>query len=155
MKISKDKRKISKIKSENIALNLIKKFDTNIDKTTVKNYAKLRDFVKNEELMDKKIKNNFLDEKRIVMVLDNYSVHIAYLVRLIAKLLNIKLIYLPSYSPNLNPIEQVWRTLKLELYTVFIIDEKFLANRFTIIFYKIINRTSFTKKWKEDYIAKN
>jgi transposase len=151
---SKDKRKISKIKSENIALYLIKKFDINIDKNTVTNYAKLRNFVKNEELMEKKIENYFPDEKRIVMILDNYSVHISYLVRLIAKILNIKLIFLPGYSPNLNPIEQVWRTLKAELYTVFIEDEYFLAKRFTKIFYKIINRPSFTKKWKEKYIAK-
>jgi hypothetical protein len=31
---SKDKRKISKIKSENMALNLIKKFNINIDVKT-------------------------------------------------------------------------------------------------------------------------
>ncbi|MDR2624065.1 MAG: transposase [Methanobrevibacter sp.] len=105
--------------------------------------------------MDKKIKNYFKDEKRIVVVLDNYSVHIAYLVRLIAKILNIKLIFLTSYSPNLNPIEQVWRTLKLELYTVYIESEEFLSNRFTMIYYKIIDRQLFTEKWKEKYIAKN
>ena len=100
--------------------------------------------------MDKKIDNYFSDEKRIDMVLDNYSVHISYLVRLIAKILNIKLIFLPGYSPNLNPIEQVWRTLKAELYTVFIEDENFLAKRFIKIFYKIIRRPSFTKKWKKN-----
>ena len=151
---SKDKRKISKIKTENIALNLIKKFNINIDKATVTNYVKLRNFVTDEVLMDKKIKNYFNNEKRIVLILDNYSVHISYLVRLIAKILNIKLIFLPSYSPNLNPIEQVWRTLKAKLYTVFIEDEDFLAKRFKKIFYKIIARPSFTKKWKEKYIAK-
>ena len=46
---SKDKRKISKIKSENLALNLIKKLNLNIDKTTVTNYVKLRDFVRDED----------------------------------------------------------------------------------------------------------
>jgi transposase len=150
---SKDKRKISKIKSENIALHLIKALNIKIDKTTVTNYVKLRNFVRNEKLMDKLIKNYFPDEKRIAMILDNYSVHVAYIVRLIAKILNIKLIYLPGYSPNLNPIEQVWRTLKAELFTVFIENEAFLANRFRKIFNKIIDRSSFTKKWKEKYIA--
>ena len=58
------------------------------------------------------IKNCFPSEKRICIILDNYSVHIAYLVRLVAKILNIELIYLPSYSPNLNPIEQVMENLE-------------------------------------------
>jgi transposase len=152
---SKDKRKISKIKSQNMILNLIKKLNINIDKNTVTNYVKLKNFVTNEELMNKKIKNYFPSEKRICIILDNYSVHIAYLTRLAAKILNIELINLPSYSPNLNPIEQLWRTLKKELYTKYIENEEFLTQRFTKIFYKIINRPSFTKKWKEKYIAKN
>jgi transposase len=151
---SKDKRKISKIKAENFALNFIKKFNIDLDKKTITNYAKLKDFAKNEELMDEKIGNYFPDEKRIVIVLDNSSVHIAYLIRIIAKILNIKLIFLPSYSPNLNPIENVWRTLKNELYSKYIESEEFLTERFTKIYYKIIDRPSFTKKWKEDYIAK-
>jgi len=151
---SKDKRKISKIKSENMALNLIKELDINIDKSVVTNYAKLRNFVKNEELMNKRINNYFPGEKRICTVLDNYSVHYSYLVRLVAKILNIEFINLPSYSSNLNPIEQVWRTLKRELYTKYIESEEFLTQRFTKIFYKIIDRPSFTKKWKEKYIAK-
>jgi transposase len=94
-------------------------------------------------------------KKRIVIVLDNYSVHVAYLVKLVAKILKIKLIYLPSYSPNLNPIEQIWRTLKMELYTKYIENIDFLIERFTNIYYKIVDRLSFTQNWKESYIAKN
>jgi len=30
----------------------------------------------------------------------------------VAIMLNINLIYLPSYSPNLNPIERLWRYFK-------------------------------------------
>jgi transposase len=152
---SKDKRKISKIKSENMALNLIKEFHINIDEIQIKNHIKLRNLIRDENLLNKKIDNYFKDEKRIVMILDNYSVHISYLVRLIAAILNIKLIFLPGYSPNLNPIEQVWRTLKLELYTKYIKSEAYLKNRFTKIFFNIIDRPSFTKEWKEKYIAKN
>jgi len=152
---SKDKRKISKIKSENMALNLIKEFDINIDESQIKNYVKLRNLVKDEKLLNKKIGNYFEDEKRIVMILDNYSVHISYLVRLIARILNIVLIFLPSYSPNLNPIEQVWRTIKLELYTKYIKSEAYLITRFKKIFWEIIDRPSFTKEWKDKFIAEN
>jgi transposase len=151
---SKDKRKISKIKSENYALNLIKKFNIDIDENTITNYAKLRNFANNEDLMNKKIKNYFPDEKRIVMILDNYSVHISYLIRIIAKILNIKLIYLPGYSSNLNPIEQVWRTVKGRLFKKYIESEEFLTERFKKIFYEIIDNPSFTKKWKEKFIVK-
>jgi len=108
-----------------------------------------------EKLLNKKIDNYFEDEKRILIILDNYSVHISYLVRLIAKILNIVLIFLHSYSPNLNPIEQVWRTIKLELYTKYIKNETYLINRFKEIFYKIIDRPSFTKEWKDKFIAEN
>ncbi|MDR2830968.1 MAG: transposase [Methanobrevibacter sp.] len=47
-----------------------------------------------------------------------------------AKFLNIKLIFLTRYSSHLNPIEQLWRTIKLELYTKFIESEEFLMERF-------------------------
>ena len=40
------------------------------------------------------------------MILNNHSAHVSYLVRLIAKILNIELILLPGYSPNLNPINK-------------------------------------------------
>ncbi|MCC7554296.1 MAG: transposase [Methanobacteriaceae archaeon] len=46
-------------------------------------------------------------KKRIIIIIDNYSVHKTYLSKIICKLLNIQLIYLPKYSPHLNPIEQL------------------------------------------------
>ena len=69
-------------------------------------------------------KDNLIDnlqkEKRIIIILDNYSVHKANLVILAAKILNIKLIYLPVHSPHLNPIEQVWKSIK-KVYGKFLI----------------------------------
>ena len=59
-----------------MVLNLIKELDINIDKTKVTNYLNLRNFVKNEKIMNKRIKNYFPTEKRISAVLDNYTVHI-------------------------------------------------------------------------------
>ena len=85
---SKNKRKISKIKSKNMTLNLIKKFNINIDKSQIKNHKKLRNLLKDEYLLNKKIDNYFKDEKRIYMILNNHSTHVSYLVRLIAKILN-------------------------------------------------------------------
>ena len=48
-------------------------------------------------------------EKRIV---DNFRTHHARKVREEAEKLNISLVYLPPYSPDLNPIENVWKSIK-------------------------------------------
>ena len=45
------------------------------------------------------------------MVLDGAGYHRSKLVKDKAKLLNIELHYLPHYSPNLNPIECLWKVL--------------------------------------------
>jgi putative transposase len=51
-------------------------------------------------------------ENRICLVLDNFATHKAKKVREKAKELNIELIYLPPYSPDLNPIEYLWKSIK-------------------------------------------
>ena len=66
-------------------------------------------------------------EKHIASVLDNYSVHKAQLVKKICEILNMNLIYLPPYSPQFNPIEQVWRTIKASISMKYIISiDKFM-----------------------------
>ena len=52
----------------------------------------------------KRIKES--NEKRIVVILDNFGTHHAKKVREEAEKLNISLIYLPPYYPDLNPIER-------------------------------------------------
>ena len=49
---------------------------------------------------------------RICLVLDNFATHRSIKVKEKASELNIKLIYLPPYSPDLNPIEYLWKSLK-------------------------------------------
>jgi len=48
----------------------------------------------------------------ITIVLDNASYQRCQLVQSLAKELNIELLFLPSYSPNLNLIERVWKFVK-------------------------------------------
>ena len=57
---------------------------------------------------------------KIAIVLDNASYQRCKLVRRYAKILGIELVFLPSYSPNLNLIERFWKYVKKEvLYSVF------------------------------------
>jgi transposase len=48
---------------------------------------------------------------KIHIILDNAGYHKSYKVRDYAKAMKIKLHYLPPYSPNLNPIERLWKIM--------------------------------------------
>jgi len=52
--------------------------------------------------------------KPLTVVLDNARYQKCALVQVLARQLGIDLLYLPSYSPNLNLIERVWRFVKKE-----------------------------------------
>ena len=54
-------------------------------------------------------------EKKIHLILDNAGYNKSYEVKDLAKELGIKIVYLPSYSPNLNPIERLWKYMKKEV----------------------------------------
>jgi putative transposase len=70
----------------------------------------------------------FLDEVRkvnekyraIVAVVDNFQSHKSKLVKEKAEEWDIYLVYLPPYSPDLNPIEYIWRSIKRVLSLAFV-----------------------------------
>lgn len=51
----------------------------------------------------------------MALVLDNARYQKCEVVRLLAAELGIELLYLPSYSPNLNLIERLWKFVKKEV----------------------------------------
>jgi transposase len=53
----------------------------------------------------------------VTLVLDNARYQKCEVVRLLATELKIELLYLPSYSPNLNLIERLWKFVKKEVLT--------------------------------------
>ncbi|WP_198923163.1 transposase, partial [Methanobrevibacter sp. A54] len=74
-------------------------------------------------------------EQRICLILDNFSVHKSAFIKKIALHLNITLIYLPPYSPHLNPIDQIWRQMKREIKHHYLESREFLQE-LTIKTYK-------------------
>lgn len=53
--------------------------------------------------------------RTIIMVLDNCRIHKTEEVFKVADEKNIRLCFLPPYSPQLNPIEYIWKSVKYEL----------------------------------------
>ena len=59
----------------------------------------------------------------LTLVLDNARYQKCAIVQELAVLLNIELLYLPSYSPNLNLIERLWKFVKKQcLYSKYYAD---------------------------------
>jgi transposase len=59
-----------------------------------------------------KIKDVAMTQIPITLVMDNAKYQRCTLVMDLAKKLNIELLFLPSYSPNLNLIERLWKWVK-------------------------------------------
>ena len=62
--------------------------------------------------------------KKIHIVLDNARYQKCELVTSLAKELGIDLVYIPPYSPNLNPIERLWKFTKGKLRVKYYSDFK-------------------------------
>ena len=79
-----------------------------VAKTTTKQY----DTVNAESITDfmEKLRSQY-GSKTIHLILDRSGYHRAELVAKTAVSLNIKLHFLPPYSPNLNPIERLWKVM--------------------------------------------
>lgn len=106
------------------------------------------------QLLEKyNIQDTFKEERKIHLILDKYSSHRSNLVKTVAEFLNINLIYLPAYSPHLNPIEQVWKILKKESKHHYILSEEYLENILTNNYYTEVLNYSLMEKWEEKYIT--
>lgn len=58
-----------------------------------------------------KVRSQYITQKTIHFILDQAGYHRSFLVAEQALKLNIKLHFLPPYSPNLNPIERLWKVM--------------------------------------------
>jgi len=58
-----------------------------------------------------RVKAQYMASSRIHLILDGAGYHRSQIVKDKAKELGIELHYLPPYSPNLNPIERLWKVL--------------------------------------------
>jgi transposase len=93
--------------------------------------------------------------RAIVAVTDNFSSHKSALVRQTAKELDIYLVYLPPYSPNLNPIEFIWKSIKRVLSIAFVPNQEEMRRIITESFCKFAECKSYAGYWIKKFILNN
>ena len=76
------------------------------------------------------IKDQLQKEKQIIVILDNYRTHKSHIFQKACEILNIKIIFLPPYSPHLNPIEQIWKSTKRVVSITYIKNQECLKEIF-------------------------
>lgn len=94
-------------------------------------------------LIKKVIKQYSYSEPTIHIILDNYSVYKAELIKKICEILNMNLIYLPPYSPQFNPIEQRWKTCKIDVKRKYYDYKEKLEEFFVETYFKVVNGCNF------------
>ena len=92
---------------------------------------------------------------RILIILDNFRSHHAKLTTETAGKLNIDLIFLPPYSPHLNPIEFIWKTIKRELSPLFIETKEQIREQIKKHFKKCSQSSTYAKNWIKKFLTKS
>ena len=108
-----------------------------------------------ENLLNPQIFEISSKKKRINLVLDNTRIHHAKIVEKAYEILNINLIFLQPYCPDLNPIEDVWRKIKSKIYKSAYNNLDTLIEIFKEEFYRVVDLTSLYEKRVNEYLGTN
>jgi len=101
--------------------------------------------------MFEKIKEANKSYKAIIVVLDNFRSHKTPTVLAKARELGIYPVFLPPYSPHLNPIEFIWKSVKRVISLSFIKDEYTFQMIAKDAFDKCSGKLSFARRWISEF----
>jgi transposase len=90
--------------------------------------------------------------RRITVILDNFASHRSLAVRRKAEELSIRLVFLPPYSPDLNPIEFLWKSIKRIVSRTFVMSEWHLKRVIESAFLGILSFNSYAAGWIRMFI---
>ena len=90
--------------------------------------------------------------KNIVVILDNFRSHRANATLNYANEIGIELVFLPPYSPDLNPIEYIWKSIKKIISKEFIIDQNHMKRIILDAFLDFSSKMSFARRWIEKFM---
>jgi transposase len=85
--------------------------------------------------------------------LDNFSSHICEHTRRRAHQLGIDLMFIPVGSPDLNPIEPVWKSLRWEASPLIVESAEEFRALVTDLFDRLTDRVGFAVSWIENFLA--
>jgi transposase len=103
----------------------------------------------------KAIKTSNNAYKAIVAIIDNFSSHKSKLVKQTANDLDIYFVYLPPYSPDLNPIEFIWKSIKRVLSISFVHDLDEMKNTISDSYCRFASLKSYADYWISKFILNN
>ena len=107
--IKKGKEKQIKATGSRTRVNITGAVNIESREVVTSNYEKIN----SESTIDffKKVRLKYAETKTIHIILDQAAYHKSKQVKEYIEKVNIKLHYLPPYSPNLNPIERLWKIM--------------------------------------------
>jgi transposase len=89
---------------------------------------------------------------RILLIADNDGGHHANLTQERADELGIEFVFLPPYSPTLNAIEPLWKSLKRKISPEIFDDEVRFRQFVTETFLDLSKRVSFADNWIKTFL---
>ncbi|AIZ56019.1 integrase core domain protein [Candidatus Methanoplasma termitum] len=89
---------------------------------------------------------------KVLMILDNGRIHHTKAVRSHAAELNIEFLFLPPYSPQFNPIEFIWKTVKARVSGMFLLCKDHLVEFVKETFMKESLKMSYAEGWKRTFL---
>jgi len=92
-------------------------------------------------------------DREICIVLDNARIHHASSVAEKAEELKIEFIYLPPYSPDLNPIEFGWKDMKRELAALLDFNLMVESSREKALELFRQRKGSYSRQWIQTFMA--
>ena len=93
-------------------------------------------------------------KRRIILILDNFKSHHAKIVLKKDGKLKIRLVSLPPYPPDLNPIEFIWKSIRRIISEEAINSEKDLKRAIKKGFNEPSSSGTFARYWRENFITK-
>ena len=89
----------------------------------------------------------------LIIVLDNFNSHKAKATLALAARLDIEMVFLPSYSPDLNPIEFIWKSIKRIISTRFMENLAMMKESIATAYSKLSVSLGFASYWIRDYLG--
>jgi transposase len=93
--------------------------------------------------------------KAIIIVLDNLRSHKVEEVSIEAQRLGIELVFLPPYSPDLNPIEYIWKSIRRAISVTLVRHTDDMRNTIKEAFYRLSKRLTFANAWLNRFLVPN